>query len=73
MQNTVPCPLWALKNIIHDDYDNDEQDQALQSVSRAISKKLSARGRGRLLPFCRWMSVSPCTRSQGSDLRSVGL
>lgn len=35
MQNTVLCPLWARKNIIHSDCDSDEQDQALQSVSSA--------------------------------------
>jgi hypothetical protein len=39
MQNTVLGPLWARKNIIHGDYDNDEQDQALQSVSSAIKEK----------------------------------
>lgn len=39
MQNIVLCPLWARKNIIHGDCDNDEQDPALQSVSGAIKEK----------------------------------
>lgn len=39
MQTTVLCPLWARKNIIHGDCDNDEQVQAPQSVSSAIKEK----------------------------------
>ena len=32
-------PPVGTQNIIHGDYDNDEEDQTPQSVSRAISEK----------------------------------